>query len=44
LADVDGDGKDEIVESFADEPSGGSEGGCPSGGGITAWKAVRRDR
>jgi hypothetical protein len=42
LADVDGDGKDEIVESFADEPAGGSEGGCPSGGGITAWKAVRR--
>lgn len=33
LADLDGDGLDEIVTAFADED-------CPSGGGITAWKAV----
>jgi hypothetical protein len=37
LADLDGDGRDEIVSAFADEPRGE---GCPSGGGITAWKAV----
>lgn len=37
LADLDGDGRDEIVTSFADEPHAG---GCPSGGGITAWKSV----
>jgi hypothetical protein len=33
LADLDGDGRDEIVASFADEDQG-----CPSGGAITAWK------
>ena len=37
LADLDGDGTDEIVASFADEPGAA----CPAGGGITAWKAVR---
>jgi hypothetical protein len=37
LADLDGDGRDEIVSAFADEPH---QDGCPSGGGITAWKAV----
>ena len=37
LADLDGDGHDEIIASFADEPAGDR---CPSGGGITAWKAV----
>jgi hypothetical protein len=37
LADLDGDGRDEIVSSFADEPR---QDGCPSGGGIAAWKAV----
>jgi hypothetical protein len=37
LADLDGDGRDEIVTAFADEPRAD---GCPSGGGITAWKAV----
>jgi hypothetical protein len=35
LADLDGDGRDEIVSSFADEPRAD---GCPSGGGITTWK------
>ncbi len=35
LADLDGAGRDEIISSFADEPH---PGGCPSGGGITAWK------
>jgi len=38
LADLDGDGRDEIVSSFSDEPHAQ---GCPSGGGITAWKAVQ---
>jgi len=37
LADLDGDGHDEIIAAFADEPAGDR---CPSGGGITAWKAV----
>ena len=37
LADLDGDGRDEIVSAFADEPRTDR---CPSGGGITAWKAV----
>jgi len=42
LADLDGDGRDEIVASFADEPAGFGAGatGCTSGGGIAAWKAV----
>jgi hypothetical protein len=42
LADLDADGRDEIVASFADEPTGspGPDAVCPSGGGITAWKAV----
>lgn len=41
LADLDGDGKDEIVASFAGEIAvGGSPGSCISGGGIKAWKAV----
>jgi hypothetical protein len=37
LADLDGDGRDEIVSAFGDEPSAER---CPSGGGITAWKAI----
>ena len=45
LADLDGDGRDEIVASFADEPSSPLSGkagpGCSSGGGIVAWKAAR---
>jgi hypothetical protein len=41
LADLDGDGRDEIVSAFADEPRAE---GCPSGGGITAWKAVPDSR
>lgn len=41
LADLDGDGKDEIVASFAGEgtPMAGISS-CASGGGIMAWKAV----
>ena len=40
LADLDGDGRDEIVSSFADEPNiFNGAASCPSGGGITAWKA-----
>jgi VCBS repeat protein len=35
LADLDGDGRDEIVAAFADEPGDR----CSSGGGITVWKA-----
>lgn len=37
FADLDGDGRDELVTSFADEPTFG--GHCPSFGGLTAWKA-----
>jgi len=40
LADLDGDGKDEIVASFADEPM--FSGHCPSFGGISSWKAQTR--
>jgi hypothetical protein len=44
LADLDGDGRDEIVASFADEPptplSGKAGAGCSSSGGITAWKVA----
>jgi hypothetical protein len=41
LADLVGDGKDEMVASFAGEPSmlGGPDT-CRSGGGIVAWKAM----
>lgn len=35
IADVDGDGIDEIVTSFADEPG---EEGCATGGGVRVWK------
>lgn len=38
VADLDGDGQDEIVASFADEQSA-SRAGCPSEGGMAAWKA-----
>jgi FG-GAP-like repeat/FG-GAP repeat len=42
LADLNGDGRDEIVAAFADEPAtfGAAADRCSSGGGITAWKAV----
>jgi hypothetical protein len=40
LADLDGDGRDEMVKSFSDEPD--QYGHCPSNGGLTAWKASRR--
>jgi hypothetical protein len=42
LADLDGDGRDEIIAAFADEPAtfGATADRCSSGGGITAWKAV----
>ncbi len=45
LADLDGDGKDEIVASFAGERASAAAtlagpGTCSSGGGIAAWKAV----
>jgi hypothetical protein len=33
LADVDGEAGDEILVSYADE-----DPGCPSGGGVIAWK------
>jgi hypothetical protein len=42
LADLDGDGKDELVASFAGE--GVSQAGvpqCESGGSLRAWKAVK---
>ncbi len=37
LRDLDGDGRDEIVESFADASDLEN---CSTGGGVTAWKAV----
>jgi hypothetical protein len=41
LADLAGDGKDEIVASFAGEASAlNAPNSCPSGGGIAAWRAV----
>jgi len=40
LADLDGDGRDEIVTSFADEANAYLDPDrCPSGGGMMAWKA-----
>lgn len=49
LADLDGDGRDEIIAAFADEPSALSTAllgspptpGCVSGGSIRAWKLRR---
>jgi len=42
LADLDRDGRDEIVASFAGEPTGiGSNTRPSSGGGIQAWKIKR---
>jgi hypothetical protein len=37
LADLDGDGRDEIIAAFAGEPGNR----CSSGGGITAWKLIQ---
>lgn len=40
LTDIDGDGRDELVESFAGEPSAlFAPDQCPSRGGLLAWKA-----
>jgi hypothetical protein len=45
LKDLDGDGKDEIVASFAGEGSPlATEEGCPSGGGMTAWHLAPRGK
>jgi hypothetical protein len=41
LADLDGDGRDEIVASFSDEHQ--ASGRCASDGGVTAWKAQLLD-
>jgi hypothetical protein len=41
LADLDGDGRDEVIASFAQEAGGGpSAGACPSEGGLAVWKAA----
>ncbi len=45
VADLDGDGRGEVVESFADEVDPGPAGDrrdCPSQGGIQAWKLAGR--
>jgi hypothetical protein len=42
LADLDGDGRAEIVAAFARETSPDDGATCPSRGGLTAWKAVAR--
>lgn len=48
LADLDGDGTDEVVAGFAGESTvtpAGSVGGCGSAGGsLKAWKASRQSR
>ena len=42
LGDLDGDGDDELVAAFAGESSAMfAPDLCPSGGGITAWNAVK---
>jgi hypothetical protein len=46
LTDLDGDGKDELVVSFAGEDTasgklGGGEPTCPTGGSLRAWKIKR---
>jgi hypothetical protein len=39
LADVDGDGRDDVIASFAEERSSvAASDACPSGGGLTVWK------
>jgi hypothetical protein len=46
LADLDGDGRDEIIVSFAEEPVSqgpyGEDLSCPSEGGVQAWKIATR--
>jgi hypothetical protein len=46
LADLDGDGKDEIIVSFAEEPVTqgpyGEDLSCPSQGGLQAWKVAQK--
>ncbi|HXO22054.1 MAG TPA: VCBS repeat-containing protein [Thermoanaerobaculia bacterium] len=46
LADLDGDGKDEIVASFAGEPAGMlmPTEGCSSGGGLNVWHLAGEGR
>jgi FG-GAP-like repeat/FG-GAP repeat len=39
LADLDGSGRDEVIAAFGDQPEGKH---CPSGGGLTVWKAQSR--
>jgi hypothetical protein len=43
-ADLDGDGRDEVVVAFSGEP--GTDGSCPSGGSLRAWspKGATRQR
>jgi hypothetical protein len=42
FADLDGDGRDEIVASFGDEHEGAGATGCGSGGGLAAWRVTAR--
>jgi hypothetical protein len=46
LADLDGDGADEVVVSLAEEPVNqgpyGKDLSCPSEGGLQAWKIARK--
>jgi hypothetical protein len=43
LADLDGDGRDEVVANFADEANALIDPNrCPSAGGLVAWKAAAR--
>lgn len=41
VADLDGDGRGDVVASFAQERSGGAEpDACPGEGGLAAWRSV----
>jgi hypothetical protein len=42
LVDLNHDGRDEVLASFAGEASAaGGESGCPNGGGLRAWTPTR---
>jgi hypothetical protein len=42
LADLDGDGRDDVVAAFAKERSAGAPEVCPGEGGLAAWRSLSR--
>jgi hypothetical protein len=40
IADLDGDGRNDLVVSYAQESSPSAPGVCPSEGGVAAWRSV----